>query len=724
MSVVGIDLGSQTTKIGVARNKGIDIITNETSNRATPSLVGFGPKSRYLGENAKTQEISNLKNTISSLTRLAGRSFKDPDMAIEQQFISAPLCDVNGQVGVEVSYLGQKEKFSATQLIAMYLTKVKETAAKELKLPVADIVISCPAWYTDAQRRCLLDAAEVAGLKILRLINDTTASALGWGITKTDLPTAEEKPRRIAFVDIGNSNYTCSIVEYKKGELAVKSTVSDRHFGGRDFDKALVDHFAKEFKEKFKVDINENPKARFRVLAACEKLKKILSANSSGPINIESLMNDVDVRGMLKRDELEELVRPLLDRATKPLEQALAEAKLKPEDLDAIEMIGGCTRVPSLKNAIQQFFGRPLSYTLNQDEAAARGCAFSCAIQSPVFRVRDFAVHDIISYPIEFTWEKSPDIPDEDTSLTVFNKGNAIPSTKILTFYRKQPFDLEAKYAKPDMLPGKISPWIGRFSVKGVKADAKDDFMICKLKARLNPHGILNVEQGYYVEEQEVEEPIPEPKDPEKKDGDAMDTDAPNGASEKPKMRKVKKQVRKGDLPLVAGTASMDQQSKDAAAEKENQMMMEDKLVNDTEDKKNELESFIYELREKVDGQYAEFCSEEEKEKIRTKCADTEDWLYEDGEDATKAVYIAKIDEVRSVAGPVIQRYRDKLEEDRQALLKKHEEEAAKRRAEEDTRKKAEEEARKADEAKKAAAEPKDEEMKDAQPEIEEPESK
>jgi heat shock protein 4 len=595
-------------------------------------------------------------------------------------------------VGVEVSYLGQKEKFSATQLIAMYFTKVKETAAKELKLPVADIVISCPAWYTDAQRRALLDSAEIAGLKVLRLINDTTAAALGWGITKTDLPSGDEKPRRVAFVDIGNSNYTCSVVEYKKGELSVKSTVSDRHFGGRNFDSAMVDHFAKEFKEKYKIDINENPKARFRVLAACEKLKKILSANSSGPLNIESLMNDIDVRGMLKREDLEELVRPLLERVTKPLEQALAEAKLKPEDLDAIEMVGGCTRVPALKNAVQQYFGRPLSYTMNQDEAIARGAAFSCAIHSPVFRVREFAVHDINNYPIEFTWEKSPDIPDEDTSLTVFNKGNAIPSTKILTFYRKQPFDLEAKYAKPETLPGKISPWIGRFSVKGVKADAKDDFMICKLKARINPHGILNVEQGYYVEEQEVEEPVPESKDAEKKDGDvridlpsefpqaqapakerangarnrkhsatpprdtslkrlrvsveevsppekhlvsaktdkltssqAMDTDAPNGSTDKqPKTRKVKKQVRKGELPLVAGTASLDQESKNLAAEKEAQMAAEDKLVKDTEDKKNELESFIYELREKIDGIYDEFSNEAEKEKIRAKCTDTE----------------------------------------------------------------------------------------------------
>lgn len=653
----------------------------------TRSLVGFGPKNRYLGEPAKTQEISNLKNTVGSLKRLAGRALNDPDVQIERTFVSAPLVDIKGQVGAEVTYLGKKEQFTATQLISMFLSKVKATASAELKLPVSDIVMSVPPWFTDVQRRSLMDAAEIAGLKLLRLINDTTATALGYGITKLDLPTAEEKPRRVAFVDIGHSNYTCSIVEFKKGELAVKATAYDRHFGGRDFDKALVDHFAKEFKEKYKIDINTNPKALVRVATAAEKLKKILSANAQAPISIESLMDDVDVQGAMKREELEELLKPLLDRATGPLEQALAEAKLKVEDIDAVEMVGGATRVPSLKSRISKFFNKPLSFTLNQDEAVARGCAFSCAILSPVFRVRDFSIHDIVNYPIEFNWEQSPDIPDEDTSLTVFNKGNVMPSTKILTFYRKQPFDLEAKYAKPESLPGKLNPWIGRFSVKGVKADSKDDFMICKLKARLNLHGVLNVESGYYVEDVEVEEPIPEEKEGEKKEGDvssnlrsnlsvhipskdhsseneeeitispppskfrtllkdayagckrsfsgrtsltqssrqAMETDAPNGTADpKPKTRKIKKQVRKGELPLSAGTASLDQATKDAAAEKENSMFMEDKLVADTEDKKNELESYIYELRGKIDDQYAEFANEEEKTKLKEKLEQSE----------------------------------------------------------------------------------------------------
>ncbi|RAL11124.1 Hsp70 chaperone Hsp88 [Aspergillus homomorphus CBS 101889] len=703
MSVVGIDLGAQSTKVGVARNKGIDIITNEVSNRSTPSLVGFSARSRHIGEAAKTQETSNLKNTVGNLKRLIGRSFNDPDVQVEQDYSTAQICDVNGQAGVEVNYLGKKEKFTATQLVAMYLTKIRDITAKELKLPVSDVTISVPAWFTDVQRRAMIDAGEIAGLKVLRLINDTTATALGYGITKLDLPGPEEKPRRVMFVDIGYSDYTASIVEFRKGELNVKSTAYDRHFGGRNFDKALTEHFADEFKEKFKIDVRTNAKAWSRTLAAAEKMKKVLSANPAAPMSIESLMEDVDVRAIVKREELEVMVKPLLERITVPLEQALAEAKLKPEDIDSIEMVGGCTRVPAVKDAVAKFFGKNLSFTLNQDEAIARGCAFSCAILSPVFRVRDFSVHDIVSYPIEFTWEQSADIPDEDTSLTVFNRGNVMPSTKILTFYRKQPFDLEARYANPEQLPGKINPWVGRFSVKGVKADANDDFMICKLKARLNLHGILNVESGYYVEDMEVEEPVPE----EGENGEAMDTDAKAGEQPK-KTRKVKKQVRKGDLPISSGTPGIDESLKNTFTERENAMYMEDKLIAETDEKKNELEASIYELRDKIEGVYAEFASEEEKEKLRAKLMDTEDWLYEEGEDTSKSVYVAKMDEIRFIAGPIIQRHREKAEAERQAVLQAQEEAAAKKRAEAEAQRKAEEEAKKADE--KAD----DTEMKDA----------
>lgn len=662
MSVVGIDLGSATAVIAVARNRGIDVITNEVSNRATPSLVGFGLKARTLGEPAKTNEISNFKNTVGSLKRIIGRPYNDPEvLEIESKFISAQLVDVSGQTGVKVQFLGQEEIFSSVQLTAAFLTKIKDTAATELKLPVSDVVISVPGWFTDAQRRAVLDASEIAGLNALRLMNDTTASALGYGITKTDLP--EDKPRHVAICDIGHSNYSVAIVAYVKGKLTVISTAYDRHFGGRNFDQALVDHFAKEFSAKYKLDLVSSPKAMFRLSAAVEKMKKILSANAQAPISVESIMDDVDVSTVMKREELEALVQPLLARSTKPIEEALAGAGLKAEDIEAIEMVGGCTRVPAIKEAISAFFGgRQLSFTLNQDEAVARGCAFGCAILSPVLRVRDFAIHDLTPYPVEFSWDKTEDIPDEDSQLEVFAKNNVVPSTKILTFYRKEPFTLTATYTTPSELPGKTNPWVGTYTVKNVTPDSKGDYSIVKVKARLNLHGILNVEQAYIVEEVEVEEVIPESELPkeevaDKVEGDDADMADADSEPPKPKTRVVKKMVRKADLPIVTASGSLDSTTKDTYKEKEFNMAMTDRLVSETEDKKNALEEYIYEVRGKLEDEWAPFADESQKSKLNTMLMDTEDWLYADGEDAKKAKYVSKMEDLQRLAGPIRGRY-------------------------------------------------------------------
>jgi len=236
-------------------------------------------------------------------------------------------------------------------------------------------------------------------------------------------------------------------------------------------------------------------------------------------------MNDVDVSAMMKRDELEQLVAPLLSRVTAPLERALKEAKLTTAEIESIEMVGGTTRIPSLKERVSAFFGgKSLSFTLNADEAVARGCAFACAIYSPVFRVREFTVHDITPYPIEFSWEPTPEIPNEDSSLVVFSRHNPIPSTKILTFYRKNTFDVELRYADSKGLPGKLNPWIGLYTIKNVTPADDGELSVVKVKARMNLHGVLNLESAYIVADEEVEEVIKEEDKKEKKDENVYST--------------------------------------------------------------------------------------------------------------------------------------------------------------------------------------------------------
>ncbi|EIN11850.1 HSP70-domain-containing protein, partial [Punctularia strigosozonata HHB-11173 SS5] len=279
-----------------------------------------------------------------------------------------------------------------------------------------------------------------------------------------DLPEPEN-PRHVVFVDVGLS---ASVVAFSKGQLVVKGTGLDAHLGGREIDYALVRHFS-EFKTKHKIDVMSNPKATFRLQASCEKLKKILSANSEAPLNVESIMNDIDATSKLTREEYEAFIGELLDRILAPIQAALDQAGLKLDDVHSIELIGGSTRIPVVRAKIQSVFpGKTLSTTLNQDEAVARGATFSYAMLSPVFRVRDFAITDIANYSVKIQWEKQPGDQDEDTELIVFARGQTIPSTKVLTFYRSGSFDLQAVYAEPATLTGGINPWIGQFTAKNI----------------------------------------------------------------------------------------------------------------------------------------------------------------------------------------------------------------------------------------------------------------
>ncbi|CAL1706042.1 unnamed protein product [Somion occarium] len=646
MSVVGVDFGTLHSKIGVARKRGVDIIVNEVSNRATPSLVSFGPKQRSIGESAKTLETSNFRNTIGALKRLIGRSFNDPEVQeVEKKFLHVNLVDANGTVGVQVNYLGEQRVFTATQLVGAYLGKLRDIAAAELRTGVSDIVITVPGWFTDIQRRALLDAAQIANLNVLRLINETTAVALSWGITKSDLPEAEN-PRHVVFVDIGHSSMSVAVVAFSKGQLNVKATAFESRVGGRDIDYVLVRHFSEEFKTKYKIDVLSNPKATFRLAAGCDRVKKVLSANAEAPLNVESIVNDVDASSRLNREEFEELIAPILERIEAPIKQAIADSGLTLEQIDVVELIGGCTRIPAVRHRIQTAFGgKNLFTTLNQDEAAARGATFACAMLSPIFRVRDFSMHDLNPYSVKVQWERQPEDPDEDTELVVFPKGNIVPSTKVLTFYRKAAFDLEARYADTSELPGAINPWVAKFTAKDIPSTSSGDLTVVKVKTRLNLHGVLSFEQAYVEEVEEREE--------------SMQVDG----EEQPKKKKV---IKKKDVPFVWSNTQLDSSILEKYRQQEAEMHAADKLVFDTEDRKNALEEYIYDMRNKLDDRYAHYVQPQEKEKLRQALQEAEDWLYsEEGEDSTKSVYVARLDALRVLGDPISNRYRETEERSR-----------------------------------------------------------
>jgi heat shock protein len=609
----------------------------------------------------------------------------------ERQFLSAGLENVDGHAGVKVRFQGQERTFNSIQLAAMYFSKLKTTTQNEVKVNVSDVVIAVPVWFSEFQRRATIDAAIIAGLNPVRIVNDVTAAAVGYGVFRTDWP--EDKAKNVAIVDIGHSSFTVMIAAFKKGELKVLGTAYDKDFGGRILDLAIANYFAEEFKGKYKIDVTSNPKAFSRVLTQAERLKKILSANSSAPFNIESVMEDVDVSSSLKREQLEEFIQPFVEKMNIPIEQALKSSGLTSNDLDAVEVIGGTSRVPMVKEKLSEIFGKPLSFTLNQDEAVARGAAFICAVHSPTVRVRPFKFEDINLHSVTFTWAP---VEGEDVSeLEVFPQGGTFPNTKVITLFRSEDFDLEARYTHPETLEKGVNPWIGKWTIKGVRPSSTGEPVAVKIKLRQDPNGLYNVESAYTAEEVTVEEEYELEVEGEKKEGDEPKKET--------KTRTVKKWIKKDDLRIVHASLGLDDSTRAQLLEIESQLSVEDKLVADTLDRKNQLEEYIYYIRGKIDDQYAEFASDEEKQKIRQLADAAEDWLYGDGDEATKAQYIAKYEELAAVGNLVKGRYLEKLENERQEKLAKQEAELQRKMAEKLQADKAAKEAAEAEKSKKDA---------------------
>ncbi|XP_075055056.1 heat shock protein 105 kDa [Mixophyes fleayi] len=709
MSVVGFDLGFQNCHVAIARAGGIETVANEFSDRCTPAIVSFGTKNRTIGVAAKNQLVTNATNTVYNLKTFHGRAFSDPFVQRERNNLAYELVPTNNcGVGVKVMYLEEGHVFSVEQITAMLLTKLKETAENNLKKPVTDCVISVPSFFTDANRRSLLDAAQIVGLNCLKLMNDMTAVALNYGIYKEDLPAPEEKPKVVVFVDMGHSSFQISACAFNKGKLKVLGTEFDPYLGGRNFDEKLVEHFCAEFKAKYRLDVKSKVRALLRLYQECEKLKKLMSSNSTDlPLNIECFMNDLDVSGRMNRLEFETLCADLLQRIDAPLRSLMEQIQLRVEDISSVEVIGGAARIPAVKERVAKFFGKVVRTTLNADEAVARGCALQCAILSPAFKVREFSVIDVVPYPISLKWSTEAD--EAEGIHEVFSKNHAAPFSKVLTFYRKNPFQLEAFYSDPATVPYP-EPKIGQFVVQNISASKDGEKSKVKVKVRVNTHGIFSVSMASVVEKIEVEEnddqsldsgvevtnegateTMQNDKPVQQESPDAgpqpqVQTDGqhspppPESTSEEHKMpetekvtekksdkppeaKKPKMKVKNIELPIEANFVwQLGKDLLNMYIENEGKMILQDKLEKERNDAQNAVEEYVYDYRDKLSGPYSRFICEEDLSRISELLTETENWLYEDGEDQPRQIYVEKLDELKKLCTPVHERYREALE--------------------------------------------------------------
>lgn len=676
IGAVGIDLGSLRSCIAVAKRGGVEIIANEGSHRETQNIVGFGQSERFIGEQGFVQFKSNFKNTVNYFTRFLDVKNTTPYLAQEKKWITTNLIENDDKrIAFEVTFKGEKKRFLPEQVTAMMIQKLKQIIERS-GVSGKEVVLSVPGYFTEKERHALLDAARIAEVNVLRLFNEESAVALGYGIfRRNDLDATT--PRNVVFVDLGHSKCSSYVASFTKEKLKVLSIVHERNLGARDFDWCLLESLAKKFNEQHGLSFMKNDKAKLRLLDAIEKQRKILSANSEANINVEYLVEDEDLNYHITRQEFEGIIAGELNRFRDVLLKLREEIQNKKIPIHSVEIVGGATRMPCVQRVIEEVFGKECSRTLNMSECIARGCAMQAAIISPLFKVASYDVEEANYYPIKCSWfffdpatsKKGMEIEDPERNqpskqtATLFDKGCSIPNVKSLTFNRDDGIKFTLFY---DPVPPGTDEILGYYTILPPKPKEKE-FNV-KLRVKLNHNGNVGLEEATFNEEytEEYQVPIPAPKPEEKKaEENAGKTEGEQQPTEKkeepPKFEtKTRKKTRTSDLKYesVLSKGFSDKEISNFF-EEEAHMNNNDILIRETHDKKNGLESYIYDMRQKLQDIYKDYAPVDIKEVLLKKLADNEEWLYNEGAAASKGQYISHLDDLKKLGDPIIRRHKE-----------------------------------------------------------------
>ena len=375
---IGIDLGTTFSCVGVWQNDHVEIIANDQGNRTTPSYVAYTSEERLVGDAAKSQAATNPRNTVFDAKRLIGRKFTDSVVQAEKKLWPFEVIDSNGKPKIQVEWKGETHEFLPEEVSATVLQKMKATAEAFLGHPVKDAVITVPAYFNDSQRQATKDAGAIAGLNVLRIINEPTAAALAYGLDRVGTGSSE---KNVLIFDCGGGTHDLSILSLDDGVFEVKSTAGDTHLGGEDFDNTLVSYCADEFRKKTKCDVSGNPRALRRLRTVCERAKRTLSSATQATIEVDSLLEGHDFQLTLTRAKFESLCDPFFKRTIAPLDGLIRDAKLDKGQIDEIIMVGGSSRIPRIRQLLSDYFGgKKLNDSVNPDEAVAYGATVQAHI--------------------------------------------------------------------------------------------------------------------------------------------------------------------------------------------------------------------------------------------------------------------------------------------------------------------------------------------------------
>ncbi|VAI24216.1 unnamed protein product [Triticum turgidum subsp. durum] len=378
---IGIDLGTTYSCVGVWQHDRVEIIANDQGNRTTPSYVAFTDSERLIGDAAKNQVAMNPINTVFDAKRLIGRRFADAP--VQSDIKMWPYKVIPGPADkpmIVVQYKGEDKQFSAEEISSMVLIKMREIAEAYLGVTIKNAVVTVPAYFNDSQRQATKDAGVIAGLNVMRIINEPTAAAIAYGLDKKATSVGE---KNVLIFDLGGGTFDVSLLTIEEGIFEVKATAGDTHLGGEDFDNRMVNHFVQEFKRKHKKDISGNPRSLRRLRTSCERAKRTLSSTAQTTIEIDSLFEGVDFYSTITRARFEELNMDLFRKCMEPVEKCLRDAKMDKSTIHDVVLVGGSTRIPRVQQLLQDFFnGKELCKSINPDEAVAYGAAVQAAILS------------------------------------------------------------------------------------------------------------------------------------------------------------------------------------------------------------------------------------------------------------------------------------------------------------------------------------------------------